>query len=46
VPSTLNCTDPVGWVDPAVGTTVAVKVTDCIKIEGFAELATVVAVPA
>ena len=43
-PSTLNCTVPVGWAGPAVGATVAVKVTDCIKADGFNELATVVVV--
>ena len=44
VPSTLNCTVPVGTVDPDVGATVAVKVTDCINADGFSELATVVVV--
>jgi hypothetical protein len=45
VPSTLNCTVPVGTVGPAVGATVAMKVTDCINADGFTELATVVVVP-
>ena len=44
--SMLNCTVPVGCVDPAVGATVAVNVTDCINVEGLAELTTVVVVPA
>ena len=45
-PSTLNCTVPVGTAVPAVGATVAVKVTDCVYGEGFNELATVVVVVA
>jgi hypothetical protein len=44
VPSTLNCTVPVGRAVPAVGATVAVKVTDCMNADGFTELATVVVV--
>jgi hypothetical protein len=35
---------PVGCAVPAVGATVAVNVTDCIKLDGFTELATVVVV--
>jgi hypothetical protein len=44
VPSILNCTVPVGWVAPDVGATVAVNVTDCVNVDGFTELDTVVVV--
>jgi hypothetical protein len=40
----LNCTLPVGTIDPDVGATVAVNVTDCMNAEGFTELDTVVVV--
>jgi hypothetical protein len=46
VPSTLNCTVPVGTAVPWVGATVAVKVTDCPYTDGFNELVTVVVVAA
>ena len=47
IPSTENCTVPVGVaVVPPVLVTVAVKVTDCPKIDGFTEEVTVVVVVA
>jgi hypothetical protein len=44
-PLTLNCTVPVGVDEPVVGETVAVKVTDTPKVEGFCEEASSVVVP-
>jgi hypothetical protein len=43
-PLSVNVTGPVGV--PAADVTVAVKVTDCLKAEGFTEEVTVVAVVA
>ena len=43
-PLTLNCTVPSGSPVPAVGATVAVIVTEALKVEGFAELDSVVVV--
>ena len=45
-PLTLNCTVPSGSPVPAVGATVAVIVTEALKVEGFAELDSVVVVAA
>ena len=45
MPSTLNCTAPVGVEVPLVATTVAVNVTDWPKVEGFGEDASDVVVP-
>ena len=45
LPSTLNCTVPVGVTLPLVCATVAVIVTDWPKVDGFKEEPNVVVVP-